>query len=330
MATAIHGAGPTDWSMTRTDDGQREYKVTIQVRSGILDGPFNVLNTSGLPLPGSTWDYGDDEDPWAYCKAGVQITPRLKGESNKLWDLTFSYSTRPDKRCQETAIEDPLMEPQKVSGAFTKTKEEAARDKDNNPIVTSSHEMIRGPQVEFDKGRPTVKIEQNVADLELDVICSLMDKLNDAPLWGLSARCVKFSNCTWERKYYGSCSVYYTRTLEFETNDQTFDRQVLDEGNKVLKGHWHPTNGKYIIDIASFDEDDIAIYADKDLPQDFIRFTDRQNNPARVILDGNGRPADVDTETLGGTPTAAQPPAYITVQAYGEDDLTLLGIPSSL
>ena len=118
------------------------------------------------------------------------------------------------KRCNTTSIENPLAEPQKVSGTFIKYTRELVWDKDGDLLIYSSHEPIKGGDVEFDRNRPSVRVEQNVSGLGLATFAAMVDTLNDATLWGLVARCIKLDNVSWERKLYGVCTYYYTRIFD--------------------------------------------------------------------------------------------------------------------
>lgn len=289
MAAAIVG-GPYTWSGERDDEGHRTYTITHRVKTLQGEGPATVMQCPGLPDPGDTWAVDDDLDIWAWCLPGMRINPERAGE-NQYWKVEQKFSTKPPEnskqRCNTTPIEDPLLEPQKINGSFVRKTEEGIKDRFGKRIITSSHEQITGPQNEWDAdGGDLIIIEQNVADLELDILSSMKNTLNDAPLWGLPARCIKFSSYTWEKKFYGSCEHYYTRRLEFEVNRKGFDRDLLDEGTKVLHGYWDEDTGEWVLDyVASTLE-----LPDKDNPAHFDRFKDRNGENARVILDGEGQP----------------------------------------
>lgn len=251
MAGTLRGL--RNWEMQRDEAGHREYKALWLVKVDDKDdGPAIVLQTPGLPLPGSIWVFGNDVDLWAWCRPNALIKPHEheEGDPHLWWTVEQTFSTTPlplsIQRCQDTPIEDPLLEPPKVSGSFIKFQEEAQFDKDGLSIHTSSWEQLRGNQVEFDKNRPSVSIEQNVAtQYEAVTLPAIyMDYVNDSEMWGLPARTVKLSNATWSKQYHGQCQTYYTRTLEFEINYSTFDRALLDEGTKVLQGHWGTGKGK--------------------------------------------------------------------------------------
>jgi hypothetical protein len=311
--------GQKTWSMVRDMNGHRTYKLKMQVQCTALDGPAIAINCAGLPTPGSVWQVDNDLDVWAWCRWDASVTPMATNEPNTQFECEFTFSTMQEYRnCHTVHVTDPLLEPQKVSGSFVTYQEEATYDMNGMPIVNSSHELIRGPQVEFDKNRANVIIEQNVASLGLAFWAPMIDTVNTAPLWGLPKRCIKLSKPTWERKFHDLCSVYYTRRFEFDIRFDTFDRNVLDEGTKVLHGQWNPVTGHWnLININGLPPDPTN-------PSHFDRFKDRQGENARVILNGAGEPANV----LVGTGTVPSgPPGNIFVQKYTESDFLTLGIP---
>jgi hypothetical protein len=244
MATLVRD-GQRTWSGTRDEEGHREYSITHLVKADPTDGPSNVMVTAGLPLPGSVWSFDADLDVWAFCHPNMDVVPSQEklGDPGYWWDVKQKFSTKPMKRCNMTTIEDPLMEPQKVSGSFCRYTKEAIIDRLGRSLRNSSHEMFHGPQVEFDDDRPCVRIEQNVLNLDLPLLTQLRNTLNDAPLWGLSERMIKFRPATWERKLYGTCTFYYTRVLEFDINFDTFDKKIVDRGTRCLLGHWGAGTG---------------------------------------------------------------------------------------
>lgn len=300
MSTQIWptSGGPKHWELSRDAEGHREYKIRFQVKAdSIYVGPFEVLETSGLPQPGEQWAIGNDADEFAWCLPTATAKPRLSGEANDIWDTEHIFSTKPPsagkQRCNDHPIEDPLLEPQKISGSFAKDKWEAVYQRTGIPITNSSWEQIRGPQVEFEISKASVKIEQNVPALQMPLLATMGNTVNAFSLWGFGPRHIKLSNISYERKYFGQCFVYFTRTLEFEmdTGALGFDRDILDEGTKVLNGHWNPTTG-------AWDLDNIAGAApDPKNPKHFIRFKDKNGENSRVVLNGAGRPAGSVTTT---------------------------------
>jgi len=298
--------GLIDWSRTRDDEGHKTYKGTWKVETTDPDdGPQTIASAAGLPAIGAYWNYGNDSEAWAFRYPNETIKPlKRSNEKNYHWTVDLTFGTRPLQRCQTTSIENPLLEPVKMGGSFVRYTREATHDRNGDPILSSSHEMLRGSAVEFDENRPTVWIEKNFSANQLTTFGPLIDHLNDATLWGVDPRCVKFSNVTWEKKWYGACTAYWTARYFFDINFETFDRSVLDEGTKILRPGGDKTN-----------------------PQDFVLAKDKHGQNKRVILDGNGNEWDGNSYSSS---SAGSGPGSVDIEKYEEANLLLLGIPSSL
>lgn len=329
MATRL-ADGQLSWSGSRDKEGHRTYKVTHRVQTDApgRDGPAQILQTAGLPQPGDEWQFDNDADIWAFCTPEADIEAEDKERPSTWWRVTQTFTTKPPaedkRRCNTTKIEDPLLEPQKISGSFEKEKIEGLTDVDGIPITSSSWEPLRGPQNEWDELHPKVCIEQNVADLELPLVTALLQRggaVNDAPLWGCPAGTIRLVSFEWERKFYGSCYVYFTRKFEFEIKFDTWERDILDEGAKVLNGHWDDATGNWV-------NDDVGgVPPDPANPTHFKRFTDREGNPMRAVLNGAGNPADVTIGT--GSDTEMGGAGAIHVQYYPDGNLLSLNIPTT-
>lgn len=333
MSVFLQG-GPRTWGGERDDDGYRTFTVAHLVgTTDVADGPFTVMNCPGLPQIGSYWAFGNDSDIWCFCYPTMKITihQEKEGDPTNWYKVEQKFSNKPLKRCQDTSIEDPLQEPDRLSGGFARFTEEATHDRFGALIQSSSWELFRGPQVEFDRSRQTIKVSQNRSSLESDLCASMQDTLNDSPLWGYNARCIKFNMPSWERKLYGTCTYYYSRDLEFETNvnpdgSSGFDRDILDEGSKCLKGHWD--NGSWVLENIN------GSPPNRYNLHHFQAYLDVKGNAGRVILDGTGLPADsaIVSGTAGsntGTDSSGQ--AYNHhIEKYFESNFLLLGIPTSL
>lgn len=329
MAGTVRGI--KSWEGQKDDDGYKTYVVVHEVRAELADGPAEVMRTPGLPVPGALWAFHNDVDALASCRPAMKAERVLKDEKCTEWLVTQTFSTKPlDQRsCNQNNIDDPLLQPPKVSGSFIKYQEEATKDRHGAAILTSSHEMIRGALVEFDKNRMTVKIEQNVANLNLPLLSKMNDTVNSSTMWGVPRRCVKLSVGPWEKKYYGQCYVYYTRVLDFEIYmkegpngiESGFDKDLLDEGTKVLNGHWTPE--------VLWELDNInGSPPNPENPKHFIRFRDPSGEPCKVILNGAGLPAG--TRQPGGNKFVAIADG-ITGVPISEDSwlkLTTLGEPA--
>lgn len=317
--------GIISWEGNEDEEGHREWVVKHLVRcTDYSDGPATVMRASGLPVIGAFWDYGNDYDPWAFCtpRRTVKMRNPKEGWKGKYWEVSSYFSTRRNsRRCMDESIEDPLLEPDRISGSFVKYTKEVVRDKNGNWIKSSSHELIRGPQVEFDHNRPSVVIERNIGSLGLETFSEMVDTVNDSTLWGLPARRIKLSNVNWTRNYVGTCDPYFTVTYEFDIDFNGFDKEALDEGTKVLHGHWETDQTgtgtglgtNWVLD--QIDGQD----PNPNNPQHFDRYKDRYGENARVVLNGAGEPLSVGDS-----------PVFIQIAYYRESNFLLLGIPTTL
>lgn len=307
------------WSLGRNAQGHRIYKVAHLVKADPEDGPYNALNTPGLPTVGSQWNFRADFDGWAWCtpEAEVKVHQEKEGDPSEYWLVTQTFSSKRGERCQDQEILDPLLEPDRVSGSFQKDKKTGVYDKDGNAIVNSAHEQIKGNVNEWDEGWDVVRIQQNVYPLGIETFAPMRNRVNNAPLWGFAARCVKLSDVTWEEVYQGTCEKYFVRTLEFEVKSDTWDRTVDDEGTKFLKGRWVAEGGshEWVVDSG----------ANPDNPADFIRAIDVRGNPVTALLNGAGRPYNISP-----TGTGDDTPGTITIQKYLEANFLTLGIPATI
>lgn len=294
--------GRYGWGMTQDKEGHREYWITHLVETtDTEDGPTQVMFTPGLPYIGAIWVPGNDTDAWATCHPNASITVHKgkDGNPHNFWLVKNNFSTKPLHRCQDESIEDPLLEPPRVSGSFVNQKKLISQDKDGNAIRSSSHERILGPSMEFDHALPTVSISMNKASLGLVSFAAMVNTVNNAPLWGLATRSIKLSNVSWERLVYGTCGFYYRETYQFDIDYSTFDRQVYDEGMMELK-----------------------FQGDKTDQDDFERIKDENDDivSSPRFLDGSGAQAAAPSKE-----NAAQ----INVQYYTESNFLSLGIPTS-
>ncbi len=323
MAGKIEGR--TGWSVRRTDNGHRNYSVKHKIETtDEEDGPAIVLSTVGLPTVGSVWGYGNDLDSWAFCLPEAEVKFLGKQEASCWWEVTNHFSTEPQERCQTTEIENPLDEPDRVGGSFTKLKKQAKVDRNDKPIANSSHELFTGSATEVDDSRPTVLIGKNVSSLPLVTFASMIDTVNDATLWGMAARTIKLTNVNWQRKLYGVCTYYYIVEYEFEINANTFDKTLLDIGTRVLKGKWVDNSWVGLDPDEVPTENNPKNLKNSQIASNFIQYKDETGQfggDGKVLLDGKGRPLqdpNDDAITLG------------PFEYYPESNFLLLNIPTSL
>lgn len=335
MSATVKG-GPLTWSMEVDDEGYRTYQVThLVATTSTKDGPYKVLQATGLPKFGDVWSFGNDNDSVAYCthRKSISIHQEKQGDGAQWYKVQSTFTTKPMKNCYEESIEDPLLMPPKVQCTFNSIQKEITHDRFGNMVRSSSLEQYSGPQVEFDFMRINVNIELNSATPNLPLLYEAMNCVNMDELWGMPPRTVKLSSVEWSEEFYGLCYPYYKMRFSFDIDSEGWDKKVADEGTKVLNGQWdrNPSSDKFgqwvLKKIGGKDPDPSN-------PAHFIRYKDWNGENARVLLDGTGKPAvSVKAISTGtGTYFVEEPGSnYIfLIQKYDEFDFTLLGIPTSL
>jgi hypothetical protein len=268
-----------------------------------------------LPAVGSTFDLTsyypefNGVDTWAYCTPELTIAPhRGVKEQSPTWDwiVTQTWSTKTSWRCQTFPIEDPLDEPWDISGGFTHEQKTAMVDRFGNRLQHPNFQPITGPATEYKYGLPTITIGFNKATLPLSTYVELVNHVNDAELWGLPARCVRFSDAKWTRKTYGNCNYYFAIEYTFEFDINTFDKPVPAEGTTELEPGGNPGN-----------------------PASFIPCKINGENVNKP-LDFYGRSLTIMSYDTSGNPVYAFPQYVQTPEVHEQGNLLLLGIPSTL
>jgi len=304
------------WGMQRDSEGHRNFHITFLVEvDSKSDGPAVAFQANGLPVPGAVWAFSNDVDNWAWCQLDAEVEMEKQDPDCVHFHLTFHFSTRPlrfdrghnlagipgfgDSSGGDLGPTDPLIEFPKVSGSFVKFTEEGTQDRFGRPIRTSSHEQIRGAQNEWDDQRPTIRIEWNTPLFEdVALVYSMRNCVNPFPLWGFDRRCIRLVPVSWERKFHGVVQQYFTIIVDFEINESTWDRDLLDEGTKVLQGDWDRTEGSatYHQYVPAVDEngEDLNPYN----PVNFQRFKDWNDENARVVLNGAGLPFNPESSAI--------------------------------
>lgn len=289
---------------SRDEKGHREYTVTWKVQTDdSLDGPQKISQCPGMFAVGDTYALDNDEDAWAFCTPEMTIVPNPDTrEADPLFDylVTQSFTTSPTKRCQANPIENPLLEPYTISGDFASEQREPKVDKDGKPLIHPNFQQITGSQIQQKYSWPTISIGFNSATLPLSTYVLLINKVNDAPLWELPARCVRFIDAKWERLLYGSCFYYYRTTYTFEFDLDSFDKPVPAFGTTRLREGGDKTN-----------------------PNDFELIPD-------LIDESIGAPLTADGYMVDPTNTNRRFQYIQRPKVALEGNLLLLGIPTTL
>jgi len=281
------------WDKSTDDEGHVDYNLVWNVET---DGPYaDPTFAAGLPAPGSTLSVGGVlTNPWAFYQRKGSAKLRHEGKHFRLWDVTTLFTTRPNRRCQTDAIEDPLLEPHKIRGGQDTFQREAIEDKDGNAILNAAGQRFRGPAVQIEDGYSTFEIEQNVAWINVDVLGDYVYAVNNAAHWGLGARTIRCRSITWEEVLYGTCYFYFKVTSGFQINKKTWDLKLLEEGDVVLIKDTNPPRFKRAKD-------------------------EYEENLTHVLLDANGNAL-----------APGDPEVYTTKRVRAEKDFSAAGWPATL
>jgi hypothetical protein len=229
--------GRLDQTLDIQDDYHRNYRIKWLVETDdVEDGPNRAMNCPGLPQVGSVWNFGNDNDAFAYCWPNWTVSQfnASSNEPNTLWVVDQPFSTKFNMTAMSSP-ENPLAQPPDISGTFVKYQREMQYDFEGKPIRTMSFEIRRGKEVEFDANRPTVSISINYPTLGLSTFAFMIDSVNGSPMWGLGSRMVKLSNIRWSRNIH-RFGYFYTRHYDFDIDYRTFDRILPQKGWNRLKG----------------------------------------------------------------------------------------------
>lgn len=317
--------GERNVSCTRDEEGHRTYTVNWHVKTlSSTYGPANILANWGLlPVVGQAYNFGPTEfDPWAFCTPELNISAHpgvADGEPHDDWVITQKFSTKQSWRCNTSPIENPLLEPFQLSGGYAHEQFETHIDKDGNVLQQPTEEPITGPVVEVKRSFPTIEFTANFPVIDVPLFSELVNRVNDATLWGLPPRTIRLSDVRWERLVYGSCFYYFRVTYSFEINTSTAEIPTLEDDG---------TNGAKQTEVVGFDP--------------VIEATGMLRNTGNIAANGTGTAWELakndEGELIGpvmldsyGYQVADQKDQYIRVLRLAkEGNFLLLGIPPTL
>jgi hypothetical protein len=302
--------GPYDWAFNRSREGHRTYNIWWLVEAdnvgADIDDPSVIINTPGLPDIGSlwtdlTWITGSDD--WAFCTPEAEVSPHeaKAGEPPLFYLVKNTFSTFPLERCQDATIENPLLEPHEIGGNWVNKRRIPHQDRNGLPYRSSTGEPLMGSETEVDDSDWDLSVGFNSISLPLSLVNSLRHRLNDAPIWGLPAETVKFSNYSFTRRLYGKCNFYYKNDMKFSIRSD-WTQYLADKGRMEFIGSGTGTGD----------------YGD---PDNWVVAKDRLGeNLPMMRLDVSGKPVLSDSQT----------PGTIVRRPYFTGNLLLLGIPAVL
>lgn len=292
-----------NWTSNRDKRGYRQYTVThLVITTADTDSPSDVLlNTTGLPVPGTTWNYGNTPDTQAVClfERSVSRYKPVEGENGNYWAVVSKFDSTPGAT-PPGASEDPggpLLMPFKISGGYDQNEVQEITDRFNQPLVSTSFEPLVGEETMRNYARPTVTIEHNISSDPVGLLEGYMNRVNSVAMWGFQPRCVRMEDAEWSKEMMANGVYYYNVKYTFVVQYGTWDSDILDEGRKVLKPGGDITNP------AHFELVKAGLGDDK--------------NPDPVMLDSN-------------TGLQTQVPHFLTFEIDLEANFLLLGIPSTL
>jgi hypothetical protein len=241
-------------------------------------------------------------NPFAYCLHKCSARIKEKDKHQARWDVSIPFTTKGTKRCTNTQVGNPLLEPWKASGGGNKWIKAATKDRLGAAICNSAKQRFRGEIVQIDESRPTLKLSGNVSWISLSVLNQVRNAVNDATFWGGAARTIKCTDFTWEQRWYGSCAWYFNVNFAFELNSDTWDLVPLDEGDLIL------------------DPNDATKWL---VPKD-----SREQTLTRVLLDGKGGIGDPANPVFcDGLGSPARPGPF---RVRKEVNFATIGFPSSI
>lgn len=229
-----------------------------------------------LPAFGATYAWGTAFDLGAFAQwpHACQLERGDDQAFRKVWIVTVIHET-PDDGDQrgDQRGDDPTAYPWEVNGDADEWTEEAQKDQDDKPIVSSSLEPFRGKNVQVFRNREKLSLSKNFATLNLSLIRETRGSVNASAVTILGqsypARQLYMRRLRWSRVVYAAGNrFYFTHSFEIDTNPDTFDLKLVDQGHRQL-----------IVGALNTD------------PQNFTPIIDRQTQrPCQhpMNLDGNG------------------------------------------
>lgn len=201
---------------------QRTYRGIFQVIADLEEGPWAVENAVGIPPFGTSYVWGPDSDPWAFCN-GCSADPREEinhdpGDSGgerkmRVWYVTVTWGTSPAERNGGTPRANPLDEPPVISGSFAGGMITAYNDKDKAPLVNAAGEPYN-PGVPVMSNIDSLQISYNTATINLIQRANMIGRVNSVEMWGLDVRQVLLMRWDWNLLWAGELQ-YVAHNFEF-------------------------------------------------------------------------------------------------------------------
>ena len=241
---------------------------------------FAIQAWPGLPQVGDIYIVGNDVIQSLRCKRR-RLRPR--DDSDVLWEMEVEYSSKQKEDKQEGEEENPLDKPPEIDIDFetyqtvaegalfdedTQDDDGAAVDSQfawTKALTTSAGEPF-DPQPEVDQVRPVLNITYNEANLNIRALMFYANRVNSVAWLGCPPRTWKMGGPRIHRVQEAEHR-YWTISLTFTFNKQTWDLQILNQGTYFLdagsdKASFTDANGERIVGLLAGDGTELAEGAD--------------------------------------------------------------------
>jgi len=204
----------------------------------------------GLPDYNDSWAWGNDSNSNALAKTRSADIASLDETSPyyRKWKVTIGYTTAGQSRDpaggggsgsgSEEGIQDPLLEPWKLSGSYIQTTRRTSVDKNGANVTNSADEPIL---FDVPSGYDSLIMNGNTATISLTTRAANVTKSNSTAMWGLAVRQVYLNQWSWDIAYRGT-TPYFVNRLEWwiarpisgtPTNDGLWNEWVVDWGTQT-------------------------------------------------------------------------------------------------
>jgi len=202
-----------------------------------------VYGATGIPEEGDTFWWGDlsipvgpghSQDLFVFATWPHRCVLADEKTTRKLWNVTVRHETPEDFNERGNQGGDPLDEDWEITFDADEWTEEAVKDNQDNPILTSSLEVLKGKQVQVFKSRGRWHLAKNFAAVDMGRLDDLRMSVNSQQLYiqGIRypSRTLLLRRARSARKVYAKTRYYYRLELEIDANPETHDLKPVDRG----------------------------------------------------------------------------------------------------